>query len=411
VTTDLQTSFEEVKGLYTYPNSTKVCMHVLNPVRKDARVLREAEVLLREGYAVSVVDIEGELSCPVEEDIRGIQVKHIIMPAWFLYSWHFDPRFFVIAALVLFRGVLRLIQSQADVYHAHDAKALPACYMAAFLRRKPLIFDAHEVPLAEKTARWSGLRRITACLLSIMIPRCAGVITVSPPIVREMSKRYHCREVSLIRNIPSYKAVSRSKRLHQRLSLEPEVMIALYQGNIQSDRQLDRLVRAAAFLEQNIVIVLMGEGVGETPAELESLARRGGVADRVRILPAVPYEELLEWTASADVGLIVYSPDQSLNVQMCLPNKLFEYLMAGLPVLATSLDAVSDVLNTYRAGRVISSLQPEAIGAAINEMLANSDALASMRRNALKAVQHDLCWEKESQQLIRLYQEILISKI
>src|SRR5205823_11753156 len=150
-------------------------------------------------------------------------------------------------------------------------------------------------------------------------------------------------------------------------------------------------------LEQNKVIVLMGKGIGSTSVELEALASREGIADRVKILPPVPYEELLEWTASADIGLIVYSPDQSLNVKMCLPNKLFEYLMVGLPVLATPLDAVTDILRSYNVGRVVPSLNPEDIGVAINEMLAEQDTLASMRRNALEAVQHDLCWEKESQ--------------
>ena len=385
----------------------KVCMHVLERVRTDGRVLREASALIQEGFAVSIVDIESERSCPVEEDIHGIHVKHIIMPSWFNYSWRFNPWFLVTAACMFFRCVLRLIRTPADIYHVHDAKALPACYIAAWLRRTPLIFDAHELPLAEAGVRWCGLSRISRGLLAGMVPRCAGVITVSPPIASEISRRYNYPKVSLIRNVPAYKAVPRSDCLRQYLNVGPEVRIALYQGNIQSDRQLDRLVRAAAFLEQNIVIVLMGKGIGTTPVDLETLASREGVTDRVKILPPVPYEGLLEWTASADIGLIVYSPDQSLNVKMCLPNKLFEYLIAGLPVLATSLDAIADVLHTYDVGRIVPSLKPADVGAAINEMLKDRDALASMRRNALEAAQHDLNWEKESQQLIRFYQDIL----
>jgi glycosyltransferase involved in cell wall biosynthesis len=385
----------------------KVCMHVLECLRTDTdRVLREAVALVEEGFAVSIVDIEGERSCPAEEDIHGIHVKHIIMPGWFNYSWRFNPWFLVMAMWMLLRCVLRLVQTPADIYHVHDAKALPACFIAASLRRKPLIFDAHELPLAETTIRWRGLGRVSRHLLAAMVPHCAGLITVSPPIAHEMSKRYHYPKVSLVRNILAYKAVPRSDRLRQHLGLGPEARIALYQGNIQPNRRLDKLVRAAAFLEQNTVLVLMGRGIVSTSAELEALASREGVADRVKILPPVPYKELLEWTASADIGLIVFSPDQSLNIKMCLPNKLFEYLMAGLPILATPLDAVADVLSTYSVGRIVPSLKPEDIGAAINEMLSDRDSLASMRRNALEVVQHELCWEKESQQLIRLYQDI-----
>ncbi len=116
---------------------------------------------------------------------------------------------------------------------------------------------------------------------------------------------------------------------------------------------------------------------------------------------------MLDWTASADIGLIVYRPEHSQNVQMCLPNKLFEYLMAGLPILASRLDAVSDIIATYDVGQIVPALTEEAIGTAINAMLADHVALARMRCNALEAARETLCWEKESQQLLCLYQRVL----
>jgi glycosyltransferase involved in cell wall biosynthesis len=92
---------------------------------------------------------------------------------------------------------------------------------------------------------------------------------------------------------------------------------------------------------------------------------------------------------------------------MCLPNKLFEYLMAGLPLLASELDAVSDIIKTYGVGRIVSSATPEDVGKAIKEILEDRFACAHLRRNALDASQQDLCWEKERQQLIRFYRRIL----
>jgi glycosyltransferase involved in cell wall biosynthesis len=242
-----------------------------------------------------------------------------------------------------------------------------------------------------------------------MVPHCAGVITVSPPIVDEIRRSYHCPQVSLVRNVPSFRRVPKSNRLRQQLDLGPEVRIALYQGYLQSDRGLDRLVRAAAFLEPNIIIVVMGKGDGATQAELEALIASEGVAERVKILPPVPYEDLLDWTASADIGLIVYTPDYIRNVQMMLPNKLFEYLMAGLPVFASSLEAVREIINAYDVGQVVTSLAPADIGAAISTMLADPEALARMRRNALKAAEDEFYWEKESHELIRLYQNVLVA--
>lgn len=387
---------------------TRVCMHVLGRARTDVRVMRAATALVEAGFAVTVVDLEWKRGGPVEENIRGVQVKHIIAPNWYT-SRRFKLWFLIQAVQILIRSMFRLVRTSADVYHAHDLTALPASYLAARLRRKPLIFDAHELPLSNvlDSKHWHGLITLFSRLLTFILPRCAGVITVSPPIVQEMRKRYSIPEVSLIRNIPEYKAVQKSDRLRQHLGLGPDVRIALYQGGLEGNRGLDRLIRAAPFLGQNTVIVMMGPDIEATQPQLEALIATEGVADRVKILPPVPYTELLDWTASADSGLIVYSTDYSLNIRMCLPNKLFEYLMAGLPILASRLEAVSEVIRTYNVGQMVSSLTPEDIGAAINAMFADPDALDRMRRNALEVTRHELCWEKEKSHLIHLYQDIL----
>lgn len=134
------------------------------------------------------------------------------------------------------------------------------------------------------------------------------------------------------------------------------------------------------------------------------------MSERVKILPPVPYEELLDWTVSADIGLVVYSPDYSLSTRWCLPNKLFEYLMVGLPVLSSELDAVVEVIKTYEVGQVVSSLAPVDIARTINTMLADPVALAAMSRNALNAVQQEFHWGKERQKLLQLYHNVLATR-
>jgi glycosyltransferase involved in cell wall biosynthesis len=262
--------------------------------------------------------------------------------------------------------------------------------------------------LEDTRGRWTGA--LITHLFAGIVRRCAGVITVSPLIIREMYSRYHVTEVSLIRNILAYRVVPRSDRLRQYLDLSSNVRIVLYQGNLQPNRTLDKLVRAARFLERDIVIVLMGRSVVSTQAELEALVAKEGVAERVKIIPPVAYEELLDWTSSADIGAIAYAPDHSINARVELPNKLFEYLMAGLPVIASQLPAVAEIIETYDVGRVLSSVEPAAIGAEINAMLADRVRLERMQRNALEASLHDLNWEKEGQQLLRLYHNILLKQ-
>jgi O-antigen/teichoic acid export membrane protein/glycosyltransferase involved in cell wall biosynthesis len=385
----------------------KVCMYVRGTARSDGRVMREATSLVGAGIAISIVDIERESPRSPQEEISGVHIEHIFQSGSFI-STRFKPWSLAKTIQSHIYSAYRLLQISADIYHAHDVTALPACYIAARSRRKPLIFDAHELPLSElESTYWYRFRGLFKQFLTLLMPRCAGVITVSPPIAREIRNHYHAQDVALVRNIPTYQKVLKGDRLRQHLKLGPGVRIALYQGNLQPNRGLERLIRAATFLHQDNVIVLMGKGVSTTRSQLEALITREGVADHVRILPPVPYAELLDWTASADIGLIVYSPDHSLNVQMCLPNKLFEYLMAGLPVLTSQLDAVAEVIRTYEVGQVVPSLTPADLGAAINTMLADCAALTCMRHNALEAAQRDLYWEKEQHQLICLYQNIL----
>src|SRR5947209_7922650 len=122
------------------PLASKVCMHVLEVVRTDYRVMREATALVEAGFEVSIVDIENDKARPAEEEINGVRVKHIIRPQWFI-STRFKSWFLVKLGHMILLSSYRLLHTPADIYHAHDANALPACFIAACLRRKPLIFD------------------------------------------------------------------------------------------------------------------------------------------------------------------------------------------------------------------------------------------------------------------------------
>ncbi|MDQ2903654.1 MAG: glycosyltransferase family 4 protein [Chloroflexota bacterium] len=386
----------------------KVCMHVIQRTRTDARILRDATALVEAGCTVTIVDVESDRTRPPEEDMAGIHVKHIFMPSLFVPA-RFKPWFLVKLLLVVMRGAMQLVKVQADIYHAHVEKALPACYIATCLLRRPLIFDAPDLTLSDPTImRRRTLRSLSARLLAHMVSRCAAVITASPYYVSELRTLYRASDVTVVRNVPAYRAVSRNDRLRQRLGLGSEISIALYQGGIQPNRCLDRLVSAAKFLAPNIVIVIMGEDQVPTRSQLEALIASEQVADRVKLLPPVPYTELLEWTASADIGLTIFPPEYSLSIRFTLPNKLFEYLMAGLPVLSSQLDAVAEVIHTYDVGQVAPSLAPADLGGAISAMLNDKVALQRMGHNALQAAKKEFYWEKESQSLVGLYHTILM---
>jgi glycosyltransferase involved in cell wall biosynthesis len=381
----------------------RICMHVQSPAITDPRVMREATALVEASYCVTIVDIEHHQR-PKSETVDGVRLKHVFVSP--KSAQHYNPvrsiPWLLFKVTRTLRSALKVIGTPADAYHAHDITALPACYVAANLRRKALIFDAHELPVTQPHILDKPLLAgISRALLRLMIRRCDGAITVSPPLIGEMQTLYGGPQATLVRNIPDYEAPAPSDRLRQHFDLPSDTRIALYQGYFQANRSLDALVRAAQYLARGNVIVLLGEGshlgmVEEMIAEL-------GVGDQIKIKSYVPHTELLSWTASADLGLTVFSRDISVSLRYCLPNKLFEYLMAGLPVLTTPLDAVVDLIRRYEVGYEIENMEPETVAAAINSMLGSSVELARMRANALAACERDLRWDVEKNTVVELY--------
>jgi glycosyltransferase involved in cell wall biosynthesis len=384
----------------------KVCMHLTDAAYGDYRVMREATALVEAGYDVTIVNIMDEVKRPPEEDISGVHMKNVMMPEMFVAT-RWKPWFLVKSLNMIVRGAIALTRTTTDIYHAHDVKGLPAAYIAAVLRNKPLVFDSHEIPLDDPNI--TNRRRISAVahsVLQFMMPRCTKVMTASPLYAREISREFHYPDVQSVLNLPTYREIPPSNRLREHLGLGPEKRIVLYQGNIQANRSLDQVVNAAPFLDPNIVIVMMGNAHPDTKAQLDKLIAEKGVEDRVKIIPAVAYNDLLNWTTSADIGLTIFDPGYTRSIRYCLPNKLFEYLMAGLPVLSAQLDAIAEVLKTYDVGEILPSLAPKDVAASINAILVDAETTARMRRNALEAARKRYHWDYEKQLLIQLYKSI-----
>jgi len=387
----------------------RICIHALVPLRRDVRTRRVAAALTDAGFDVTVVDVahDGVEAGAAERADDGLAVRHIRVPAWL--AEHYSPTH---PALWLLFKIVRLMKAfsavagtPADAYHAADLMALPSCYIAARLRRKPLVFESYEMPLTQPhLKRFRLLHGLVTCLLRLMIARCTAVIVVSPPIGDELRRQFGGPACVVLRNIPSYQEPVTSARLRDALALDAGTRIALYQGGIQENRSLDILVRAARHLPADCVIVMMGDGPSR--AQLARLIESERVGDCVKMIGAVPYDELLAWTASADIGLTLFSPDFSPSIRMCLPNKLFEYLMAGLPVLTSRLEAVEAIVEAYDVGRVVDALDAETVAASITNMLADAADLQKWHRNALAAAKSDLNWEHEQERLVRLYNEI-----
>jgi glycosyltransferase involved in cell wall biosynthesis len=380
-------------------------MHLLVPGKTNFRVMNDALALVAAGYAVTIVDVVPTIKT-TREEYQGITFKHIGAKSWFEPS-RWKPWFLVKAAFITIRCILVVLATRADIYHAHVEHAFCAAWLAANLWHSGLIFDTPELTLYDpKIIRWPRLRWLARTLVRRLAARCDLYITGSPAYVPILRQLYGSQHFAVIRHMSPRHTSQRSNRLSFP-GLPEHTRIALYQGYLLPDRGLPMLVHAARFLNDHIAIVIMGQPFGSLADELHTMIETLGVEERVKIVPAVPYSELLDWTASADLGLLLLPPDYSLSINKCLPNKFFEYLQAGLPILSSRLEVVAPLIKRYQLGRVLNDLTPQKIATTINDLLSEQQREYWQYlhiRTQRTVAERRWYWEEEQQRLVRAYQ-------
>ncbi|MBI1731081.1 glycosyltransferase family 4 protein [Candidatus Acetothermia bacterium] len=298
----------------------------------------------------------------------------------------------------------RIVEAEpADLYHAHDFNTLPlACRIKRRMGGK-IVYDAHE--LFSETKTLTRMQRITTRIRERwLIHHADQVITVCESIGHELVKRYGITFPVIVLNCP-YRAnkniLTASQLLRGRLGIDDKTHIILFQGGIGPFRALPNLIRAAHYLEDGI-IVFMGWGSLET--QMKELVISEKLSERVKFTPPVPYDELIQNTATADLGVVALEFD-GLNNYYATPNKLFEYIAAGLPVVSSDFPELKRVIEGHELGKTFDPEDPKEIAAAIRFVLSDRERYERMRRNSLEAAKI-FNWEIESNKLLDLYKRL-----
>ena len=312
------------------------------------------------------------------------------------------------------------LDTPAQVYHAHDLDTLPAAAALAKRHRARYLFDTHELFVDQldlgseaaqvghaNRAKQKIVQRNYARLERSLIRRASAVITVSDAVADELVTRYGIARPTPILNTPHYRDLSGgSTYLRQRLGLSDDRRLILYQGGVQPERGLVELVQSLALLPEDHVLIFLGFNLGNYQETIRREIDRLRLQPRVYLLEALPREQLLEATASADVGIQLLA-GLNLNHRLTLPNKLFEYMMAGLPFISTDWPEVGRVVRQTGAGVAIASITPEAIAAGIRQVLTDPVKYAAMRQAGLAAARAEFNWERQAAKLLRLYADLI----
>src|SRR5690606_2548287 len=256
------------------------------------------------------------------------------------------PGFFLYIHRQAFSRARRI---RARIYHASDLFMLAAMARAAASTGAGYVFDSRELYTGLGSTRrrpwasafWSALERR-------LISRASLVMTVNDSIADVLADRYAIARPVVLPNVPGVVKIEPSSRLRQLTGLSSDEPIVLYQGFLKPGRGCEILIALASKIPGFSLVFL---GVGPLASELRRQVERLGLGDRVRFLPMVEPDELLPLTADADIGAcLIEGVTESLRLS--LPNKLFEYLAAGVPVLASALPELSRIVDQYAVGLI-----------------------------------------------------------
>lgn len=280
-----------------------------------------------------------------------------------------------------------LMFQKYDLIWAVDMDTLPAAKTAAILRKKPIVFDGHEYfsEVPELINRRIP-KRIWMMLEKFFLPGCNRYFTVSHGLVRLYKENLNL-EFRLLRNFPL-----KTKETNVPIVNGQEKTI-FYQGALNSGRGIKQTIEALSFLPDNYRFSIVGRG--DCEEELKKLTKEMGLENRVDFIGPVPFEELHNFHKNVFVGIALHEK-LGLNYFYSLPNRLFDYLQAGIPVLASNFPDMAEFVNANKTGLVIDSMEPKKIAIAIKEVCENQ-VLRKKWQQTIPLAAKKFTWENEKQ--------------
>lgn len=366
----------------------RIIVSVTNDLFSDQRVDKVCNSLVSMGFDVLLVGRQYSDSPALSPRAYQTKRMRLLFRKGFLFYAEFNLRLW-----------LFLLFHQCNILVANDLDTLLPNFCISKLKRIRIVYDSHEyfcgVPELNGRPRvqnfWRKIERYC-------FPKLTDVITVCQPIADLYDQEYpRPNKVNVVRNVPTKQRFPIT-RTRAELELPEDKRLIVMQGAINKDRGAEELILAMKDVPDSLLLII---GNGDILLELQNIVNQENLSEKVRFIPRMAPSELANFTALCDIGCSL-EKDTNINYRFCLPNKLFDYIKAGIPCVVSDLPEMAKVVRDSQIGIVINEHTPKSIANTINKLLIDNDLYKQFKGNTHSAAEL-YCWENEEIILRKIY--------
>lgn len=371
----------------------------------DSRILKEMAAISQgiDGYNVFGCGVEERPSSPAKnihqdntnknsDNYFNIQLKSkacTFLPKLIRHAINY--------AELIFKMYFTVRKHQPSVIHCHDETVLPIALLLKLTFRAKLIYDAHELE-SEKNGVSKFKSKAIYLLEKISFRYIDNLIIVSPSIQKWYHKEFTVKRSSVVLNSPvvsTSKSIYGKNYLREKYNIPEDCRIFIYNGGLTQGRGIELIINVFRTIGVQAHVVFLGYG-----GIYENLKKIESECSNIHVHDAVPHEDLVSVARTADVGLCLIQ-NVSLSDYYCLPNKLFEYLFSGLPVLASNFPDISHLLFKHGVGWCV-NVEENSIKDSVMT-IQNCLELPEINQSSLD----ELTWDKQKKVLISVYSGLM----
>ncbi|MCX6326654.1 MAG: glycosyltransferase [Bacteroidia bacterium] len=372
-------------------HKTKVAFSVTNCICHDQRVLKIAETVSCLGCEITIIGRKSGGCCDYDSvPFRTRRFKMLFKRGFLFYKFYNIRLFFY------------LLFHKYDILVSNDLDTLLPNFIVSRLKKLTLVYDSHEyftgVPEIQNRplVKW-----VWKSIEKMIFPRLKHVMTVNDSIASLYENEYGIR-LAIIRNC-SRSTTDIIGYSRYELGISKDHLLLIYQGTgINIDRGVEELIEA---VHKTGNVSLLVVGAGDNLEALKTMVKEMDIAERVKFIPKLQWKELIRYTKSADAGISL-DKNTNLNYKFSLPNKLFDYISAGIPVIASDLTEVKNIILENRCGMIIPEVTPEEISKALIELRDDRCLLSELKKNSIIASE-SVNWENESSKVVEFYNKVI----